>query len=355
LNKKVMNFLEIDGDYLEGGGQILRTSLALSAITARPIKVTNIRARRPTPGLKPQHLNTIKALEKICKAETTGIKLKSKKITFKPSNECMGFHIDIDVGTAGGIGLILQSILVVAAFKCKGLSLNITGGTMGLGQVPVDYYPNVVFHMLKKSGLRAKLSILKRGYYPEGGGEVSVSIEPIKYQKPINITLAGEVRHIGGISCASKDLFGSKVAQRQAKAASELLAEKFSCPMQIKSEYVDTKSVGSEINLYAYTDSGSILGTDERGEKGKLAERVGRDAAKKLIFEIESQSACDLHLADNLIPWLALLGGSIKTSQITQHTKTNIWVTEKFFGKIFSIEDNLISAKLKGDEENETF
>ena len=338
-----MDLLEIDGDYLEGGGQILRTSLALSAVTAKPIKVTNIRARRPTPGLKAQHLNTLKALEKICKARTTGIKLKSKQITFIPSDEYISSHIDIDVGTAGGIGLILQSILLVAAFKCNGLSLNIVGGTMGLGQVPIDYYPNVIFPILKRSGLNAKLSILRRGYYPEGGGEVSIDISPIRYPKPINLSSPGNIIRIGGISCASKDLFGSKVAQRQAESARELLSAKFSCPIQIKSEYVDTKSIGCEINLYAYTDSGSILGADERGEKGKLAERVGREAAKKLIFEIGAQAACDLHLADNLIPWLVLLGGGIKTSQISQHTKTNIWVAEKFFGKLFNLEDKLIS------------
>jgi len=340
-----MNFLKIDGSYSEGGGQILRTALALSAVTAKPIKVTNIRARRPTPGLKPQHLSTVKTLEKISKAKTTGVELKSQNITFAPSSEYFNSHIDIDIGTAGGIGLILQSILLVAAFKCHSLSLNIIGGTMGLGQVPVDYYPNVIFPILKRSGLTAELSILRKGYYPKGDGEVSVRIEHMRHRKPINLISFGRITRIGGISSASKDLFGSKVAQRQAEAACKLLAKKNSCPIQVKSEYVDTKSIGSEINLYAYTDSGSILGADARGQKGKLAEWVGREAAEKLVFEIENQAACDLHLADNLIPWLALLGGSIKTSQISQHAKTNMWVTEKFFGKIFNIEDTLISAE----------
>jgi RNA 3'-terminal phosphate cyclase (GTP) len=349
-----MHFLEINGDYLEGGGQILRTSLAFSVVLCKPIKVNNIRVRRPTPGLKPQHLNIIKTLAKICSAKTSGIELKSEEIRFIPSDTCINSHVDINAGTAAGIGLILQSILVVAAFKCKNLSLNIIGGTMGLGQVPVDYYPNVIFPLLKRSGLNAELDILRRGYYPAGGGEISVRIERIKYPKPIDLVRAGSVTRIGGISCASKDLFGSKVAQRQAEAAVRVLREKFSCPIQIKAEYVDTLSVGCEINLYAYTDSGSILGADARGQKGRPAEAVGREAAETLLFEIDSGAACDSHLADNLIPWLALLGGRIKTSQISQHTKTNIWVTEKFFGNIFSIEDNIISAKIQGGL-NETF
>ena len=340
-----MNFIEINGDYLEGGGQILRTSLALSAVIAKPVKVVNIRARRPAPGLKAQHLTIIKALDKICRTKTKSAKLKSKEIVFAPSDKCISSHIDIDVGTAGGIGLILQSILLVAAFKCDGLSLNITGGTMGLGQVPVDYYSNVIFPILYKSGLRAKLGILKRGYYPNGGGEVSVSIDPIKYPKPIDLTKLGNISRIGGLSYASKDLFNAEVAQRQANAAKRLLSKSVSLPVDIRSEYVDTSSIGSEINLYAYTNSGNILGADARGEKGKMAERVGQDAARKLLFEIEAQAACDLHLADNLIPWLAFLGGSIKTSQITQHTKTNIWATERFLGKVFKVEDNTISVK----------
>jgi len=137
-----------------------------------------------------------------------------------------------------------------------------------------------------------------------------------------------------------------RVSQRQAESAAGVLSRNCnSIPVNIKSEYVDSSSLGSEINLYAYTDKDVILSSDARGESKKMAETVGEEAADKLIKEMESRSACDVHLADNIIPYLALLGGRIKTSRISLHTQTNIWVSELFFGKIFRVEEGRISVE----------
>ncbi|MFH1520002.1 MAG: RNA 3'-terminal phosphate cyclase [Candidatus Omnitrophota bacterium] len=348
MSKTALDLLKIDGDYLEGGGQILRTAVGLSCITGRAIKVNNIRARRPKSGLKPQHLHTLKTLAKLFDAETKGLELNSKEISFIPQKDRIPKqHLDIDIGTAGSIGLLLQPLLLVAALKSEGLSLNIKGGTCGLGAVPIDYYPNCIFPILAKSGLKADLRILIRGYYPKGGGEVSVNIEPIKYPKPIDLTKQGELVRVSGISIASADLLKREVAQRQAKAAKELLEERLNCPIDIRAEYVQTNSISSEINLYAHMNKRVVLGADFRGEVSKSAESVGSAAARKLVTEISSNAACDLHLADNIIPWLGLLGGKIKTSQITNHTRTNIWVAEKFLENKFIIQDNLISMEVK--------
>lgn len=345
-----MEYLELDGDYLEGGGQILRTALSLSIITAKPIRVCNIRRKRPQgPGLKPQHLKVIQVLRDLSAAKVSGLELGSPEISFAPFSGkklIRDFHLEeINIGTAGAIGLLIQSLLLAVTFKGDAVTVNIIGGTCGLGAIPVDYYPNVVFPILKKSGVSAELNILRRGYYPKGGGEVSLKIEPIKYRRPINLKEQGNIRRISGISIASLDLHRKEVAQRQAKEAERLLAQDFSCPVQVKAEYADTYSPSSEINLYAYTDSGSILGADARGELKKRAEAVGFEAYMKLKKEITSTAACDLHLADNLIPWLALLGGAIKTSEISKHTQTNIWVCEQFFGKIFKVTDNTVEVE----------
>ncbi len=337
--------LEIPGDYLEGGGQILRTALSLSVITRRPIRVFNIRAKRPKPGLKPQHLHTLKALAQISKAKISGVEIGSREITFRPSSDIGKSSLNIDVGTAGAIGLILQPLLLVGALASKGLTLLIKGGTSGKGAVPVEYYPNVLFPILKGIGLIADLKIKRCGYYPKGGGEISVNIKPLGGGGNLELIEQGRLIKITGISLASNLLKSKDIATRQSRTAEELLAKSLPCPIQIESKYVDTFSLGSEINLYAHTDSGAILGVDSRGERGKPAEEVGREAVVKLIKEVQSGAAVDRHLADNLIPWLALLGGKIKTSEITLHTRTNIWVCESFFGRIFRVEGNTIVAQ----------
>jgi RNA 3'-terminal phosphate cyclase (GTP) len=336
--------IEIPGDYLEGGGQILRTASCLSCITGKPIKVFNIRAKRPNPGLSYQHLYTLKALAGLFKAESKGLELKSKEISFFPKEDFIQEKtFDIDLKTAGAIGLALQPLILVSAFKGKGICFNIKGGTCGLGAIPIDYYKNVIFPILARFGLKADLEIVKRGYYPEGGGEVKVKIEPLREPKGIDLLDAGKIIRIEVISIASKELASRNVSQRQAETAQELLKKNFSVPIGIKIDYTRTLSIGSEMNLIAYTEN-SILGADSRGERNKTAERVGEEAAEKLIKEIHSGAACDLHLADNLIPWLALLGGRIKTSVISLHTQTNVWICELFFGKIFTVEGNTISC-----------
>ncbi|MFH1339203.1 MAG: RNA 3'-terminal phosphate cyclase [Candidatus Omnitrophota bacterium] len=338
--------VDIPGDYLEGGGQILRTATAFSCISRRPIRVFNIRAKRSNPGLRPQHLFAIGTLAKLFKAETRGLEAGSREIAFVPTAaEIQEHSVDVDIQTAGSIGLILQPLLIAAAFKGSGICFNIKGGTSGLGAVPVDYYPNVIFPILSRSGLKARLEVIKRGYYPKGGGQVKVVVEQARPKGRINLVEPGKLIRIEGISIASSELSSRQVAERQAEKAGEVLKGEYSVPVKIKAEYASILSPGSEINLYAYTGEGGILGSDARGERGKSAEKVGLEAAGKLIKEIESDAAADFHLADNLVPWLSLLGGSIKTSAVSLHTQTNIWVAELFFGKVFKIEGNKITCE----------
>lgn len=341
-----MTMIDIPGDYLEGGGQILRTALALSCITSKPMRIFNIRQKRPNPGLKPQHLYTLKALSCVFGAKTKGMELNSREITFIPSDNLIQLKtFEIDLKTAGSIGLALQPIILVAAFKSNDtICFNLKGGTCGLGAVPIDYYANVLFPLLGRSGLKTNLEVLKRGYYPKGGGEVRLEIEPIKDPKSIFLTEPGRLVSIRGISIASSSLALREVSQRQAKAAEQTLKQRFSVPIKIEIEYAKTASIGSEINLFAYTQNNCILGADARGEKNKSAEQVGREAAEKLIKEIDSGAGVDVHLADNLIPWLCFLKGSIKAGTISLHTQTNLWICELFLGKVFENKDTTIAC-----------
>ncbi len=357
--------IKLDGSYLEGGGQIVRTALALSTLTGEAFEVTNIRKGRPNPGLKAQHLYCVKALQKLCSAKVDGAYLGSEYLKYYP-NKIGGKIISIDIGTAGSISLLLQAILLPSLFANKKVRLKITGGTDVKWAMSYDFFKEIFVPQIKKY-VDIKIDLIKRGYFPKGGGKVDIKInqkyklsdfntfeefwEFLKENAPkIELINQGNLQQIKGISHASKFLEKANIAERQARAA-KLILSKYSCPINIRTEYCDTLSPGSGITLYAIfseeLDSNPIiLGGDALGERGKRAESVGKEAADNLIKQIESKAAVDEHMSDNLIPFLALFGGKIKVAEITNHTKTNIYTTEQFLGKVFSVdeENNIISA-----------
>ena len=334
--------IKLDGSYGEGGGQIVRTALALSALTGNPFEVDNIRKGRCDSGLKAQHLYCIKSLKELCNAKTNDIKLGSEYLKFIPG-EIKAKNLNIDIGTAGSISLLLQAVLLPCLFADKKIKLTIIGGTDGKWAMPFDYF-NEVFIPQIKDYADIDVKLLKRGYYPKGGGKIELNIHP-KYKfedikninKPISLIEQGSLLQIKGISHASKDLEKANVAERQAKAAESIL-NKYEVPIDIRTEYYDTLNPGSGIVLWAKFEH-AILGSDGLGERGKKAELVGEEATKNLIKEIESKAAVDSHLEDNLIPFMALFGGKIKVSELTDHTKTNIYIVEKFLDLKFNVDE----------------
>lgn len=362
--------IELDGSYLEGGGSIARIALALSTLTHQPFSIENIRKNRPQPGLKHQHLFCIKALEKLCKAHVEGASLGSTSLKYYPE-KIEGKTIDINIETAGSITLLLQSVLLPSSFANKTVKFNIVGGTDTKWSPSYDFFSNVFLPQLQKYA-DIECRLIKRGYYPKGNGHVQLKINPIykisdfnsfneflthlKEKAPkINLIEQKYLIQIKGISHASSDLQDANVAERQAKAA-EISLSNYKCPINIQIQYSETLSTGSGITLWAIfskqEDEIDIrnpirLGADALGEKGKKAEIVGKEAAQKLAAEIQSNAPVDVHLADQILPIMSLVSNSkIKTSKITNHTKTNIYTIEKFLGKTFEIDEsnNVIST-----------
>ena len=362
--------IELDGSYLEGGGSICRIALALSTLTQQSFEITNIRKNRPQPGLKHQHLFCIKALEKLCNADVEGDSLGSTSLKYSP-NKIEGKTIDIDIQTAGSIILFLQSLLLPSLFANKPVKFNIIGGTDTKWSPTFDYFNNVFLPQIQKyADIECKL--IKRGYYPKGHGQAQLKVNPkykisdfkefnefhdhIKENTPkIGLTEQSYLMQIKGISHASLDLQDAQVAERQAKAA-EIALSNYKCPKNTQTSYSETLSTGSGITLWAIfskqedeidLNNPIRLGADALGERGKKAELVGEEAAKTLTAEIRSNAPVDMHLADQILPIMALVSKSkIKTSKITNHTKTNIYTIEKFLGKAFSINEsnNIIST-----------
>ncbi|MFC1690636.1 RNA 3'-terminal phosphate cyclase [Nanoarchaeota archaeon] len=337
--------LQINGNHNNiGGGQIVRTALALSVLTQTPFEVSDIRQGRPKPGLKAQHLNCINALQQLCNAEVEGDELGSEYLKFTP-HEITNNTINVDIGTAGSISLLLQSLLVPCIFTPGEKRIKIIGGTSGKWAMPYDFFENVLVPQISKYCNKIDVELIRRGYFPKGGGKVDIKITPFeeKDDGEINLTSNGDLMWINGISHSSNFLEKQEVAERTAKEAKRLLSE-LGVPVNIKTEYCDTLCPGSGITLWAEFRGETILGADALGERGKKSEQVGREAAEKLLQEINSEACVDEHTADNLIPFLGIVGGKIKTSKITDHIKTNIYVTEQFLDKKFKIEGNEISC-----------
>jgi len=330
-----MEWVEIDGSYGEGGGQILRTAVALSVITGRPVRIYNIRANRPNPGLRPQHLHGILALKELGNAKVKGASVGSTKLEFIPG-KAEPKHIRVPIKTAGSITLVLQALLPAMAFV--GGSFEVTGGTDVPWSPPVDYLKNVTLFALEKMGLNVRLEIKRRGHYPKGGGLVVGRVEPWEERKPLKALEWKRIDRFAGISHATN--LPAHVAERQAKAAEERLRELYNVPVEIEREVSRSLGPGSGIVVWAETDELRLAG-DALGKRGKPAEVVGREAAEELIGQLTPRKAVDKFLGDQLIPFLAFAGGEIGVAEITNHLVTNVWVVERFLGKIFEVEGEI--------------
>ena len=334
--------IELDGATFEGGGQLMRTAVALAAITKKPCRVFNIRKNRPKPGLMTQHLLGLQSLAELCNGKLEGDYLGSKEVRFYPG-EIKKEKISLTIGTAASITLILQSLIPPALSAPEPVKIIFNGGATDTFFSPtIDYFRYVFLKILKKIGAKVEINVIKRGYYPEGGAKVELKVFPAKL-KNLNLTELGSLKKILAISGASNSLKDKKVAERQVAGIREILG-KLKLPTEEKIEYYDTACPGSQICLICEFEN-TLIGTDNLGKLGKRAEDVGKEAALELLKEQKSGTCLDKHLADQILPYLALIGdkSSVTVSEITNHCQTNIWVIEKFIDGKFEIKNNLIS------------
>src|SRR6266705_58457 len=331
--------IDIDGSIGEGGGQVLRISLSLSSVLRREVRVFNIRAGRVEPGLKAQHLTGAKALTQICSASSKGLQIGSTDFTFSPGALKAGFF-RFDVGTAGSITLVLQTLMPLLPFSPGTVELEITGGTDVKWSPPIDYLRLVTLPLLERMSFHASILVSRRGHYPKGGGIVRLTATPTSVLKNIVGRERGDVTMISGVSHSMKLPPG--VAERQASAATRVIEEKRHPDPQIRIEASENSShlgPGSGIVLCATTSNGAVLGADSLGERGRPSEVVGEDAARKLSEELGSGAFLDRHMGDMIVPYMALAEGvsDASVSQVTLHTLTNVKVAEQVAGVHFDL------------------
>jgi RNA 3'-terminal phosphate cyclase (ATP) len=313
---------EIDG--AAGGGQIVRTAVTLSALSGEAVRVENVRGDRSTPGMRPQHVAAVEAAAALCDATVEGAEPESETLEFDPG-DVEAAEVSVDVGTAGSVTLVVDTVLPLATALSAEATVTITGGTDVAWSPPLDFLRYVKLPLLFGVGLDADVATERRGFYPVGGGEIELTLRPSELD-PLALVDRGALRRVEVYSVATEELEDPAVAARQAAAAAESLPD---VPTPTEVSYVETDCPGSALVLAAVYEGGRA-GFTALGEAGKPSEEVASEAVAAFEAFDESSAAVDRHLADQLMVPLALAGGELLAPEVTAHVETNREVIETF-------------------------
>ena len=318
--------IEIDGSEGEGGGQMLRTALALAALTGRSFRFENIRARRDKPGLAAQHLTGVRGVAEVCHADVEGASVGSTSLTFKPGTVEAGDY-RFDVGTAGSITLVLQACMLSCARTRARSEFDIIGGTNVRMSPPSDYLERVLFPLLRNMGYDIDVKVPARGFYPQGGGEMIVGMARGEEVLPLDLEQRGRFVGIAGVCFTQK--LPDHVAERMASTARKTLVGH--SPVKLVMDRRQGHSIGAGMLLAAEYER-TILASDALGEKGISSEKLGELAATSLLREMQSGETLDKHAADQILPYLSLAAGpsTFLVSEITMHFRTQVEMIRKF-------------------------
>ena len=326
--------LEIDCSRGEGGGQAVRTSVAMAAITGTDTHLTRIRENRPTNGLSKQHCTAVEGVSRMTGCQIIGNQLGSPELTIFPKDE-KDYEATMDVGTAGSISLVLQAMLLSIRNHDKPVKIDLTGGTNVMWSPPIDSYGQILFPLMKEIGIDAHLDIIQRGLYPEGGGRAVVTTKPYKHIKPLDLVELGELKAIKGVCFVQNlpDWIGDQMV-----AGCEVTLGNL--PVEITKEYSDGGiSKGAGLSLVAEYENGR-LGANVLTSRSHPAKQAGIDVAHDLLKIMESGSTMDVHTADQLLPYLAMADGNsaFSVSRISRHLLSQMDTLETFLDVKFGVE-----------------
>ncbi len=339
--------INIDGAQKSGSGTIVRFAVGLATLLDEELHLTNIRAKREKPGLRPQHLKAVEALKQICHGTLDGGEIGSREIRFKPGRGVKSGYYEWEIGTAGSTTLLAMTLLPAACFSRGTMGFNISGGLFQDFAPSAYHMQYVFFPVLSKMGITAKLKIIRPGYVPRGGGIIQVEVEPVKGKiKPIRLPSQGDVTRIDGVALSSH-LKPRRVSERMVEKCSEVLQSKGYSP-QIEIVY-DTSALqrGAALAIYAKASSGCIIGADRAGAPRRTSEDIGKYVARNLIEDLATGATVDRYLADQLIFYAALADGVSQYSipRLTEHVETNLWLVESMLGAKTEVSNNMVSIQ----------
>jgi RNA 3'-terminal phosphate cyclase (ATP) len=323
--------ITIDGSQGEGGGQILRTSLALAAITGTPVRIERIRARRPKPGLQRQHLVAVQAAARVCNGQLEGAALNSREITFSPQAPCAGTYV-FDIGSAGSTTLVLQTVLPILLCTQASSTVTIRGGTHNSMAPPIEFLQESFLPALHRCGASATIELDRHGFYPAGGGCMRATIQPWPAKAPLVLEERGKA--IGRHAEVLLANLPGHVASREAQALKHGL--------HWSHQEVDEREVAADgpgnaiIARLRYANITAVF--TAFGEVRKPAEQVAQDCLKQVRRYAEGEAPVCEHLADQLLLPLAIgAGGRFRTVKPSEHTLTNAAIIARFLGEVVMI------------------
>lgn len=322
--------IKIDGSYGEGGGQILRYAALYALISNKPVVVHSIRAKRPNPGLRPQHLTLLKIIKEAFKGEVSGLHVGSTEVHMHFKG-VRGLYGKYSIGTAGSISLILQSLIPPLLYADQPSNFTLVGGTDVKWSPPIDYMRSVYISLVRRFGGIIEIDVKKRGFYPRGGGVVNVKVYPSSL-KGWKCKERQDIKEIVVYNTVYN--LPRHVLERQKNTSLKCLSDANLDNIIIKDDYGrGTLDPGTSVVVVGFHSDPQIAsGGDSLGERGKPAEKVAMEACNHFLSWFRSKATLDVHAGDMAIPLSILADDKVLFSvpQITSHMESAIYVSRMF-------------------------
>jgi len=336
--------IEIDGSMHSGSGTVFRYAVALAALLGEPLCIRHIRARREKPGLRPQHLQALRACAAFCSGNLRGDEVGSREIVFQPGRSRKGGQYRFDIGTAGSAIMLAFPLLPLALYAETPSRFTLTGGLFQDFAPSAFHMRDVLFPHLESMGARIQMKIERPGYVPKGGGRLTLDVEPIRRKlEPLTRLHQGSLRQFRGISLAS-NLSDENVSERMAARCRELLAGGAPVEFEVLQDSSALQK-GAALFLRADTATGCILGADQAGKPGRRSEAIAEFVVSTLHEDLATGATVDRHLADQLILFAALADGETRyrIPRMTDHVESNLWIVETMLGARTARDGNIIT------------
>ena len=342
--------LEIDGSMHSGSGTLLRYAVALATLLGAPLHMTRIRAKREKPGLRPQHLQAVRACCDLSGGQLEGAELGSQEIFYHPGKSLRGGNFQWDIGTAGSTTMLTFTLIPLALFARRPCRFSIIGGLFQDFAPSAFHMREVLIPILCRMGAEVRLEMLRPGYVPRGQGHLMLEVKPLKgCLQPLLMDEQGNVKEVWGISLASH-LEKEKVGERMASHCQKLLKGRgYEARVDVLTDKTAYQK-GAALFLRAETDTGCLLGSDQAGKPGRRSEAIAQFVATSLLEDLETKATTDRHLADQLILFAALARGTTEylIPRATDHVQANLWLVERILGAKGELQGNRLRLEGMG-------